>query len=117
MTFRIVQSGSTAHEAVDASGRVLSGHVRQDQAIEAVLNAGGGTVRTVQTLRVTVPDLEPGPEPDPEPTPEPEPKPEADPEPEPVPASGIGPTGLWPDHLPGPWADPDVVIESLADLP
>ena len=50
---RIVQDGNTAHVAHGPDG-VLSEHVRQDKAIEAVLQAGGGKVVTAQTLVVTV---------------------------------------------------------------
>ena len=50
----ITQTGHATHEAVGTDGTVLSTHARQDQAIEAVIVAGGGQVRTVQTLRIHV---------------------------------------------------------------
>lgn len=71
----ITQTGHSAHEARDGEGNVLSEHARQDQAIEKVVNAGGGEVHTNQILRVTVSESEPetDPEPDPEPDPDPDP--------------------------------------------
>ena len=82
----ITQTGHSAHDAVDSEGVVLSSHARQDQAIETVVNVGGGEVRTAQVLRVSVPEPSepeptPVPEPDPVPTPEPDPEPTPDPEP------------------------------------
>lgn len=54
MPVSISQSGSSAFDAVDRDGNVLSSHSRQDKAIERVVNAGGGEVRTDQVLRVVV---------------------------------------------------------------
>ena len=84
----ITQTGHSAHDAVDSEGVVLSSHARQDQAIETVVNVGGGEVRTAQVLRVSVSEpSEPTPEPEPDPTPEPTPEPDPEPTPDPEPPS------------------------------
>ena len=84
----ITQTGHSAHDAVDREGVVLSSHARQDQAIETVVNVGGGEVRTAQVLRVSVSEpSEPTPEPEPDPTPEPTPEPDPEPTPDPEPPS------------------------------
>jgi hypothetical protein len=66
--FSISQIGNTAHEAFDRDGKPLSSHARQDKAIEACLQAGGGEVVTAQRLRIAVtlpmcPDPAPGDDP------------------------------------------------------
>lgn len=106
MRVDITQTGYSSHDAVDGDGTVLSSHARQDQAIETVVNAGGGEVRTGQVLRVAVTESEPVSEPA-----------ESEPEPEPAPSGAPGPDGThWPDNTPAPWAAADATVNDLGEI-